>query len=106
MLAMKDLFDENSVTGWGLLLVDARNAFNSVSRVAALWNVRARVYGPDVPVSCSTVIEDMQSRWYVGQRNMYVLSREGVTQGNPLSMLMYTVAILPLIQVLASHSKQ
>ena len=36
--AMRDLFHEKVGTGWGLLLVDAKNAFNSVNREAALWN--------------------------------------------------------------------
>ena len=35
--AMSDLFDENE---WGLLLVDAKNAFNSINRSSLLWNVR------------------------------------------------------------------
>ena len=36
--AVCELFDEHCNSGWGLLLVDATNAFNSVNRVAALWN--------------------------------------------------------------------
>ena len=38
--AVRELFDEHCNSGWGLLLVDATNAFNSVNRVAALWNAR------------------------------------------------------------------
>ena len=100
--AIKELYEENSGTGWGLLLVDARNAFNSVSRVAALWNVR--VLWP----RCSRYLFNCY-RGYAIQvvrgAEEHVLSREGVTQGDPLSMLMYAVAILPLIQALASHNK-
>ena len=35
----------------------------------------------------------------------FVLSKEGVTQGDPLSMLMYAIAVLSLIQALADHDK-
>ena len=38
--AVCELFDLHSDNGWRGLLVDARNAFNSVNHVAALWNAR------------------------------------------------------------------
>ena len=42
--AMTKLYGENVGDRWGLLLVDAdadaRNAFNAVSRVTALWNMQ------------------------------------------------------------------
>ena len=40
--AMRELCQENRGTGWGLLLVDAKNAFNSLNRAAALWNARVQ----------------------------------------------------------------
>ena len=36
--AMSTLYDDHSNDGWGFLLMDAANAFNSVNRAAALWN--------------------------------------------------------------------
>ena len=38
--AMSALYDDHSNDGWGFLLTDASNAFNSVNRAAALWNAR------------------------------------------------------------------
>ena len=36
--AMMELFEERHADEWGLLLVYARNAFNSLNRAAAMWN--------------------------------------------------------------------
>ncbi len=38
--AMNDLFNDNVGSGWGVLLVDAANAFSALNRKAALWQVR------------------------------------------------------------------
>ena len=37
--ATSALYDDHSNDGWGFLLMDATNAFNSVNRVTTLWNL-------------------------------------------------------------------
>ena len=104
--AVRELFNDHCNFGWGLLFVDATNAFNSVNRVAALWN--ARVLLP----RCSRFLFNT----YRGYASLLVqdgspvnnrlLSKEGVTQGNPLSMILYAVAVLPLISSLKALGNQ
>ena len=38
--AVSDLFQEREKDGWGVLLIDASNAFNTINRQAVLWNSR------------------------------------------------------------------
>ena len=93
--AMSDLFNENEEDGWGVLMIDASNAFNSINRQAALWNVR--VIWP----SCSLFVFNTYRGWaplVVTDSNEYLYSKEGVTQRDPLSMFVYAVATLPLIE--------
>ena len=78
--AMRELYDEHREDGWGVILVDVNNVFNSLNRSVALQNV-----GPDAHVSYLTP--------------EVIRSKEGVAQGDPLSMLMYAVALMPLILV-------
>ena len=98
--AMRELFNDD--VSEGVLLVDAKNAFNSLNRKAALWNIK--VLCPSIaPAVINTYREDAEL--FVGGEKIY--SCEGTTQGDPLSMAIYAVAIAPLVQrVSGSGAKQ
>ena len=82
-----------------VLLGDARNAFNSLNRCAALLNVHnlcpslaivlTNCYRLDVPLFIDDDI---------------IFSLEGTTQEDPLAMVMYAIGILPLIHHLNQFS--
>ena len=85
----------------GLLLVDAANAFNLLSRSAAFWNYRI------LWTSCSHFL----FHFYQGSAVLiirgtdeFIFSREGVTQGDPLGMMFYAVGLLPLTHKLKEGS--
>ncbi|KAF6202375.1 hypothetical protein GE061_004774 [Apolygus lucorum] len=103
--AMNKLYQEKALpnSNWGLLLVDAKNAFNSVNRIKALWY--ARFHWP----SCSRFLYNTYKAHAElvlrgGVVNLH--SREGVTQGDPLAMLLYALSTLPLIEDLKASNVQ
>ena len=100
--AMTSLFLQHGATsGWGVLLVDASNAFNTLNHVALLWNVRILL-----PHYSRFVFNTYQG-WatlVVRSSNEHLYSMDGVTQGDPLSMFLYAVGTLPLIQSLKGSS--
>ena len=77
-----------------ILLIDAKNAFNSLNRVLALENIKEL---------CASLINALRNS-YNKPTDLYVngktlKSQEGTTQGDPLAMAMYGIAILPLIDL-------
>jgi len=94
--AMKELFDNGECEA--ALLVDASNAFNCINRQAALHNIS--VLCP----SFSTILQNTYSTpvrlFIVGEGE--IPSLEGTTQGDPLAMAMYALAVVPLIGRLRS----
>ena len=83
----------------GALLVDATNAFNSVNRQAALHNIS---------VMCPSLSQVLTNTYQapvrcVVQGNGEILSTEGTTQGDPLAMAMYALAVRPLIDGQQAH---
>ena len=79
-----------------LLLLDAKNGFNMLSRLGMLWTVRHRwpqaarfvfnCYRHEARLVCRRP----------GQEALILFSREGVAQGDPLAMAIYGVGLLPL----------
>ena len=74
---MRQIYNEKSIEGFGLLLMDADNAFNSVKRSAALWNSRV------LWVRCSRFLFNSYRGFallIIKGSGVILLSKEGVTQ--------------------------
>ncbi len=93
--ALRDLFRQADTDA--IILVDASNAFNNLNRQVALHNIRYQC----------PAISTMLINCYRGNAPLFVdgsglLSQEGTTQGDPLSMAMFALASVPLINRIAS----
>ena len=94
--AVRETFNEDSSEG--LMLVDASNAFNALNRKVALENMKA----------LCPPIHRYLNNCYQCPTDLYVLdgteclkSEEGITQGDPVAMQMYGLAIRPLMDAIA-----
>ena len=92
--------DEND----GILLIDADNAFNRVNRAAALWNVQ--YICPALKHVLSNFYRAPTRIFMNGESFFELSSQEGTTQGCPLAMAMYALALAPLTKRLQSDCKQ
>ena len=102
--AMNPLFSahNNLDSGWGVLMVDVSNAFNSLNRTAML--LHARVLWP----RCARYLFNTYRGWsmlIIRGTSECLFIKEGVTQGDPLSMFMYAIGTLPLICYLRDPSR-
>ena len=94
--AMQQLFHDPGCQA--ALLVDASNAFNSVNRQAALHNI-LRLCPPLAQILINTYQSPVRM---VIPGSGGLVSTEGTTQGDPLAMAMYALAVIPLIRQLHS----
>ena len=97
--AMQSIYNEPDTEG--ILLVDAKNAFNSLNRRAALINIRW--FCPSISTALINIYRVPAQLFVDGQT---LMSNEGTTQGDPLAMAMYGLAVLPLIRRIADRCKQ
>ena len=82
----------------GFLVIDAENAFNSMSRITMLWNVRHLwPAGARFAFNCYCFQSLLLCRSASGDA-LQMWSKEGQIQGDPLSMFLYGIGILPLIR--------
>ena len=99
---MRDFLDDDSSDG--ILLIDADNAFNRINRAVALWNVQYTC-----PAMKHVLINFYRSssRIFMNSDGYFeLLSQEGTTQGCPLAMAMYAIALVPLVKHLIPLCKQ
>ena len=84
----------------GTTLVDARNGFNAMSYLSMLWTVRhSWPAGARFALNCYRLWVQLLLR-QPGEIPVTILSREGVTQGYPLSMVLYGITLAPLAEEL------
>ena len=93
--AMREIFDDEEMEG--VLLVDAKNSFNSLNRAAALHN--CQVLCPSLAPILINIYRSNAELFVAGES---ILSQEGTTQGDPLAMAMYALGTLPLIRAVTT----
>ena len=76
--------------------------YTTYKYIAALWN--ARVKWPRGSRFLFNIYRGYAALILKGT-TYHILSKEGITQGDPLSMLMYAIAVLPLTQALSDQTK-
>ena len=97
--ATRSAFESDNVEA--VLLVDATNAFNCINRQAALQNIRRLC-----PTIATILINSYRSNIDLFMDGEVIPSQEGTTQGDPLAMVMYGLATIPLIRKLDGTCKQ
>ena len=95
--ALNALFDQADTEA--VILVDASNAFNNLNRQVALQNIQYQC----------PIISKLLINCYRGNASLFVdgtalLSQEGITQGDSLSIAMFALATVPLTTSVATKS--
>jgi hypothetical protein len=92
--------EESSDLLCGVLLVDAKNGLNELSRKAMLWTTRHLWANRSRFAFYCYCHSSQLILWRWGKPCDVLLSQEGVTQGSPLSMVLYGLTLTPLAALL------
>ena len=98
---MHQMWDEHKEDpDWGIMVLDMENAFNLAARIPMLWTLRHECASLSyLAFNCYSFCATLKVKTPDG--NSYkLLSKEGVTQGCPLSMIIYGITTLPIIREL------
>ena len=91
--AMRAIFEDKDTQA--ILLIDAKNAFNSINRQTALRNIQGIC--PSLSTITTNTYHSNPLLFIDGET---IPSCEGTTQGDTLAMAIYAVATIPLIKQL------
>ena len=97
--AMEQVFADEDTEA--MILVDASNAFNRLKRQVTLLNCEKIC-----PALSHILINTYRNNSQQFVDGQCILSKEGTTQGDPLSMAMYAIGTQPLIRRLDGIAKQ
>lgn len=102
--AMQHMWDVHHMEEeWGFHLIDAENGFNLENRIVMLWTVRHEwPAGARFAFNCYRHCSILVIRGDI-HHCVFLLSQEGVTQGDPLAMILYGLGLLPLIRQLKAE---
>ena len=92
--AMREIFHQDNNDA--VILVDARNAFNSLNRKVALHNIQ--IICPSISIIMINAYKNPSRLILFGADD--ILSEEGTTQGDNLAMSIYALALIPLLDIL------
>ena len=98
--AMRETFNNEGTEA--ILLVGTANAFNSLNRKAALHNLR--FICPALATILANTYQSPTRLFVTGGGE--IASSEGTTQGDPLGLAMYALAVVPLINKLQQKHQQ
>jgi hypothetical protein len=88
---MRQIFQDTDTEA--VLLIDAKNAFNSINRETALHNINVTC---PVLANFAANCYNVPSRIFIAG-GKEISSEEGFTQGNPLAMDLYAIGMVPLL---------
>ncbi|XP_066925323.1 uncharacterized protein [Clytia hemisphaerica] len=96
--AMRTLFEEENCDG--ILLVDADNAFNRINRRVMIHNIQ--IVCPEIAIFISNTYSSSARLFVSG--GYEISSSEGTTQGDPVAMPLYALALVPLLENIDSNN--